>query len=157
MATYIPGHPPVPVVKFNLWTLLWSPFSTIHRIFTFITTFIPYLARFSLKATPARRQLPPQDTASRFIREFEELYGPDHIAFENRGYSDVTAYVKQNDLYLLVILLSDEHDDTPAFCRDVLCNDQLKEWLHSNDCVVWGGNVADSEAHTGITRLKLHS
>jgi len=46
------------------------------------------------------------------------------------------------------VLLSEEHDDTPQFCKEILCDEQLREWISSNDCVVWAGNVADSESHT---------
>jgi FAS-associated factor 2 len=144
-----PRHPP----KVTLWTLICSPFTTLHRILAFFTTFIPYISRFRVNSTPTRRQLPPQDTASRFVREFEELYGLRHIPFEQRGYADLTHHVKDNDVYLLVVLVSEEHDDTPAFCRDVLCDDQLSEWVRVNDVVVWGGNVADSEAHTGMNLI----
>lgn len=140
---------PRPLPKLTFWNLLWSPFVTLHRILAFIATLLPYLARLRLSSAPKRRQLLPQDTASRFIREFEELYGPSHIAFENRGYADVTRIVKERDMYFVVVLLSEEHDDTPSFCKDVLCDEQLRDWLHENDCLVWGGNVADSEAHTG--------
>jgi FAS-associated factor 2 len=52
-------------------------------------------------------------------------------------------------VFLLVILVSEEHDDTPAFCKDVLCDDDFREWVRENECTVWAGNVADSEAHTG--------
>jgi len=134
----------------TLWTLIRSPFATLHRILAFITTFIPYLSQFRLNSTPKRRQLLPQDTASRFVREFEELYGRRHIPFEQRAYADLTHHAKDNDVYLLVVLVSEEHDDTPAFCKDVLCDELLSEWVRGNDVVVWGGNVADSEAHTGI-------
>ena len=85
------------------------------------------------------------------MREFEERYGRDHVKFEERGYADVAKHVKENLLFLVVILVSEEHDDTPAFCKDILCDDALKEWLQSNECIIWGGNVADAEAHTGIT------
>jgi hypothetical protein len=98
---------------------------------------------------PPRRQLPPQDTASRFIQEFEELYGHRHINFEKCGYSEVTRRVTESDKYLLVILLSDVHDDTTGFCKEVCCDEGFQEWIHANDCLVWGGNIADSEAHTG--------
>jgi len=140
-------RPPPP--KLSFWTLLRSPFATVHRILTFITTLLPFLSRFSLRSTPRRRQLPPQDTASRFVREFEERYGSEHIKFEERGYADVTKHVKENLLFLVVILVSEDHDDTPGFCKDVLCDDALREWMQSNECIVWGGNVADAEAHTG--------
>ena len=145
--------PPRHTPKLSLWTLIYSPFTTLHRILTFIATLIPYLSRFRLNSTPTRRQLAPEDTASRFIREFEELYGRRHIPFEQRGYADLTNHVKQNDIYLLVVLVSEEHDDTPPFCREALCDERLSEWLRGNEVVVWGGNVADSEAHTGIAPI----
>jgi FAS-associated factor 2 len=136
--------------KMSLWSLLRSPFATVYRILTFFTSFIPFLSRFSIRSIPKRRQLAPQDTASRFVREFEERYGRNHVKFEERGYADVAKHVKENLLFLVVILVSEEHDDTPAFCKDVLCDDAMKEWLQSNECIIWGGNVADAEAHTGI-------
>jgi len=74
----------------------------------------------------------------------------DNIPFEQHGYADSMHHVKENDVYLLVVLVSEEHDDTPAFCRGVLCDEMLSEWVQGNDVVVWGGNVADSEANTGI-------
>jgi FAS-associated factor 2 len=144
--TAVPARPPP---KLTIWSLLCSPFTTIHRLLAFFTTLIPFLSRLSLKSIPTRRQLSPADTASRFIREFEELYGSRHIPFQGRGYADVTQHVKDADLYLLVVLISEQHDDASAFCKEVLCDEGLEEWIRTNDCVVWGGNIADSEAHTG--------
>jgi FAS-associated factor 2 len=135
----------------TFWTLLRSPFVTVYRILTFFTSLIPFLSRFAVRPARRRRQLPPQDTASRFVRDFEERYGPHHVKFEERGYADVAKHVKENLLFLVVILISEEHDDTAPFCRDTLGDEGLKEWLQSNECIVWGGNVADAEAHTGIT------
>ena len=54
----------------------------------------------------------------------------------------------------MVVLISEEHDDTAAFCKDVLCDEALSEWIRTNDCSVWGGNIADSEAHTGTIPLQ---
>ena len=147
-----PSHQPP---KFSLWSLLCSPFSTLHRILTFITTFLPFLSRFKLPSAPSRRQLSSQDSASRFIREFEELYGHQHIPFEAKGYTQVTQYAKDYDVFVLVVLLSDVHDDIPTFCREVLCDNVFTEWIRENECVVWGGNVADAEAYTGILTSSL--
>jgi len=68
----------------------------------------------------------------------------------NRGYAQVSQLSKEQDRYLVVVLVSEEHDDTPVFCREVLCDGAFSEWIRENECFVWGGNVADSEAHTGI-------
>lgn len=149
LLTCIAARPPPQ--KLTFWTLLRSPFTTIYRILAFITSFLPFISRFILPTTPTRRQLNPQDTASRFIREFEERYGREHVPFEDRGYAEVTQQVKVNLQFLLVILVSEEHDDTAGFCRDVLCDVELLNWVRVNECVVWAGNVADSEAHTGTT------
>jgi FAS-associated factor 2 len=134
--------------------LLRSTFTIFQRILTFITTFFPYLTRFGILSGPSRRQLAPQDTASRFIREFEERDGSEHVKFEEHGYAAMTHSVKENLGFLVIVLLSEEHDDTAGFCKDVLCDDQLREWLPRNDCSVWGGNVADAEAHTGTTFIE---
>jgi FAS-associated factor 2 len=147
-----PSRPPP---KLSIWSLLRSPFTTIQRILAFITSFIPFFSRFNLRFRPVRRQLAPRDAASRFIREFEELYGRRHIPFEDVGYAEATRRAKENLQFLMVVLVSEEHDDTAAFCKDVLCDDQLREWTTSNDCVIWAGNVADSESHTGTSLEKL--
>jgi len=141
--------PRPPPQKLTFWSLLRSPFTTLHRILAFVTAFFPFISRFTLPTTPTRRQLSPQDTASRFIREFEERYGREHVPFEDRGYAEVTKEVRTSLRFLLVILVSEEHDDTAGFCKDVLCDVELLNWVRANECVVWAGNVADSEAHTG--------
>jgi FAS-associated factor 2 len=118
-----------------------------------LTSLLPFLARLPLLHTPpTRRQLSPADTASRFQREFEEVYGPQHIPFEPaRGYAECTRRAKDEDRYLLVVLLSEVHDDTTSFCSDVLCDETFREWVREHEVICWAGNVADSEAHTGTT------
>jgi hypothetical protein len=135
--------------KVTIWTLIRSPFSTIRRIITYLTSFVPLIYRLNLHLNPERRQLPPRDTASRFIRQFEELYSSRHLPFADTGYAEVTRRCKEDLQFLMVVLVSEEHDDTTQFCRDVLCDDRLKEWIIAHECVIWAGNVADSEAHTG--------
>jgi len=58
---------------------------------------------------------------------------------------------------MVVVLVSEEHDDTPVFCREVLCDGVFSEWIRENECFVWGGNVADSEAHTGMVPFFLYA
>lgn len=48
------------------------------------------------------------------------------------------------------MLLSEVHDDTTPFCTDVLCDETFREWVREHEVICWAGNVADSEAHTGI-------
>ncbi|KAI7876546.1 hypothetical protein K492DRAFT_135209, partial [Lichtheimia hyalospora FSU 10163] len=47
---------------------------------------------------------------------------------------------------LLVVLQSDEHDDTDAFCRQTLTSTELIDYLQQKNVLVWGGNVRESEA-----------
>lgn len=147
------GPPPQPP-KFTFWTLLRSPFTTLHRLLTLLH----YLLRLSIFAspttTPKRRQLSPADTSSRFLREFEELYGQHHIPFAGgKGYAECTRTAKDVDRYLLVVLISEEHDDTAEFLRGVCCDEGFREWIFEEDVLVWGGNIADFEANTGTASL----
>jgi FAS-associated factor 2 len=48
--------------------------------------------------------------------------------------------------YLLVILSSEEHDDTDKFCHDTLTNPELIDFLNQQQVLVWGGNVRYTEA-----------
>ncbi|ORZ14517.1 hypothetical protein BCR42DRAFT_329118 [Absidia repens] len=48
---------------------------------------------------------------------------------------------------MLVVLSSDEHDDTEQFCRQTLTNEDLIEFIQSKNMLVWAGNVGQSEAH----------
>ncbi|KAL0078692.1 hypothetical protein J3Q64DRAFT_1645781, partial [Phycomyces blakesleeanus] len=47
---------------------------------------------------------------------------------------------------VLVILFSDEHDDTDSFCRNTLTSEHLIDTLQRMDFLVWAGNVSDPEA-----------
>ncbi|KAG9955924.1 UBX-domain-containing protein, partial [Aureobasidium melanogenum] len=59
--------------------------------------------------------------------------------------------------YLLVILLSPEHDDTAPFVRDTLLSPQIKEFTqnHISDMIVWAGSVQDSEAYQVANALNV--
>lgn len=50
--------------------------------------------------------------------------------------------------FLLVVLLSPEHDDTSSWVRDTLLSREVTDFINDpqNGIIVWGGNVQDSEA-----------
>ena len=50
---------------------------------------------------------------------------------------------------LCVVLLSDEHDDTPEFRRNVLTNPELVRVLTENEFIVWAGEIRQHEAYQG--------
>jgi FAS-associated factor 2 len=152
--------------------LLFLPFNLTYSIFTRVFGAIGYLfpviprllyRLFPLQSTRPnnsdRRPLNPRDTASRFIRDFEEDYNvePNTIPFFDNGYAQAFDLAKRDLKYLLVILLSPEHDDTTPFVRDTLLSPQVKEFIqaHASDLIIWAGSVQDSEAYQVATALNV--
>jgi FAS-associated factor 2 len=93
--------------------------------------------------------LMPRDTASRFRREFEEKYGHHDLPFFEDGFAQAHDVAKRDLKFLLIVLMSPEHDETDSFIRDTLLAPELVSFLNdpSNDVILWGGNVLDSEAY----------
>jgi FAS-associated factor 2 len=93
--------------------------------------------------------LMPRDTAARFKREFEEEYGGADLPFFDGGIAQAHDLAKKELKFLLVILLSPEHDDTASFVRDTLLAPDVANFIKdpSNNIILWGGNVLDSEAY----------
>jgi FAS-associated factor 2 len=99
--------------------------------------------------TSGRRPLNPKDTAARFIREFEEEYGTHGLSFLENGYAQSLDIAKKDLKFLLVVLLSPEHDDTSTWVRETLLSQQVVTFINepTNGIILWGGNVQDSEAY----------
>lgn len=151
--------------------LLFAPFNLIYRLlcgsFRLFGALFPFLPRFfNVTANPAlqgasrnttgRRALGPKDTAARFVREFEEQYGTNSIPFLENGYNMVLEKSHRDLKFLLVVLLSPEHDDTNGWVRDTLLSPEVTEFINDpqNNLIVWGGNVRDSEAYQVSNSLR---
>ncbi|KAJ5819365.1 hypothetical protein N7474_004956 [Penicillium riverlandense] len=151
--------------------LLFTPFSLVYRLlassFRLFGTLFPFLPRlFTTTVNPAlqgasrnttgRRALGPKDTAARFIREFEEEYGSHTIPFLENGYNMALEKAQRDLKFLLVILMSPEHDDTTGWVRDTLLAPEVVEFINDpqNNLLVWGGNVRDSEAYQVSNSLR---
>lgn len=91
----------------------------------------------------------PRDAAARFKREFDEEYGPNDLPFFEGGVAQAHDQAKKELKFLLVILLSAEHDDTATFVRDTLLAPEVVNFIKdpSSNIILWGGNVIDSEAY----------
>lgn len=92
----------------------------------------------------------PRDTAARFKREFEEEYGPETgLPFVETGFAQALDAAKKDIKFLLLVLMSPEHDDTESFTRETLLSADVKAFVNdsSNNIILWGGNVLDSEAY----------
>ncbi|KAG5991617.1 hypothetical protein E4U52_003469 [Claviceps spartinae] len=136
----------------------WRAASTLCRAFWYILSFLPSSIRpravtsrmtSGFKDTSGRRMLMPRDTAARFKREFDEEYGTSELPFYEGGFAQAHDLAKKELKFLLVVLLSPEHDDTVSFIRDTLLAPGVVDYLKNptNKIILWGGNVLDSEAY----------
>lgn len=62
------------------------------------------------------------------------------------GYDDAVKKAKEELKTLMAILISEEHDDTERFKREVLMDEELLDVLTKNSILVWGGDVRDRDA-----------
>ncbi|KAK7525837.1 uncharacterized protein IWZ02DRAFT_200358 [Phyllosticta citriasiana] len=133
-------------------------YSIVSKFFNVFSYLFPFLPRFiGTRAAPharrrdtsGRRPLNPRDTAARFIREFEEEYGAHEIPFFEGGYAQAFDLAKKELKFLLVVLVSPEHDDTASFIRETLLSPEVVAFIKNpaNNMIVWAGNVQDSEAY----------
>lgn len=151
------------LLPFNLaYTLFSRVLGTIGYFFPIVPRLLArfWSGRASQPSRDARRRpLSPADTAARFIREFEEEYGVTHgtLPFHEGGYAQAYDIAKRDLKYLLVVLLSPEHDDTTPFVRDTLLDPELSTFLKdpSNNIILWAGSVQDSEAYQVSSALHV--
>lgn len=91
----------------------------------------------------------PRDTAARFKREFDEEYGPSDLPFFEGGIAQAHDAAKKELKFLLVLLMSPEHDDTESFIKDTLLAPDVANYIKdpTNNIIIWAGNMLDSEAY----------
>ncbi|TDZ15481.1 UBX domain-containing protein 10 [Colletotrichum orbiculare MAFF 240422] len=145
--------------------LLLAPFSIgyslaskVFRTVFYLLSFLPRQIRpraitagpgTGLRSTNGRRMLMPRDTAARFKREFEEEYGNTSLPWFEGGIAQAQDLAKKDLKFLLVVLMSPEHDDTESFIRETLLAPDVVSFITdpANNIILWGGNVLDSEAY----------
>ncbi|ODH53294.1 hypothetical protein GX48_00490 [Paracoccidioides brasiliensis] len=158
-------RPPfLPAILFTPLSLLYKLLISSFRLFGALFPFLPrLLSNFAAagvqgarRDTSGRRPLGPKDSALRFIREFEEEYGSHAVPFLENGYNMALEKAHQELKYLLVILLSPEHDDTSSWIRDTILSKEVVDFINdsSNQILVWAGNVRDSEAYQVASGLR---
>ncbi|KPM39282.1 hypothetical protein AK830_g7286 [Neonectria ditissima] len=163
--------PQAPVTGRSPWLLglLLAPFgwgwraaSTLFRTLVYALSFLPASIRpravtsrisTGFRGTNGRRPLMPRDTAARFKREFEEEYGENELPFFEGGVAQAHDLAKKELKFMLVILMSPEHDDTESFVKETLLSQEVVEFIKdpTNNIVLWGGNVLDSESYQVAT------
>ena len=149
---------------------MFAPFNILFRIFSVpfrllghIFPFLPRLLSLSPNRAPTRSRLDtlgrkplnPRDTAARFSREFEEEYGNHSLPFFENGYAQAYDLAKNELKFLLVVLISPEHDDTSSFVRETLLSEEFVNYINHEQTrvILWAGNVQDSEAYQVSTAL----
>src|SRR3569833_2580440 len=105
--------------------------------------------RHGTRRTNRHRQQQPQVTAARFMRVFEEQYGSDSLPFFEGGYANAYDAAKKDLKFLLVVLLSPEHDDTETFVRDTLLAPEVEELILNSAIriILWVGYMRYSDAY----------
>lgn len=146
-------------VLFAPVSLIYTLFSKSFRLFGYLFPFLPRLwgrltasnvnTPSTRRSASGRRPLSPRDTAARFIREFEEEYGSHTLPFFENGYAQAFDAAKKDLKFLLVVLVSPEHDATASFIRDTLLSQPVADFIRNpaNNIILWAGNVQDSEAY----------
>lgn len=146
-------------------SLLYKLFSTAFGLFSYIFPFLPRVLGHSPPGgssrrsnTTGRKSLRPRDAAARLKREFEEEYGENNLPFFEGGYAQALDLAKKDLKFLLVILTSAEHDDTPSFIRETVLSPEVQSFVNnpSNEIILWVGDVRDSEAYQVSTALRCN-
>jgi FAS-associated factor 2 len=144
--------------------VLLAPFSFGYKLVSglvrsvfYILSFLPLpirpravsAMRKGWKNTNGRRMLMPRDSAARFKREFEEEYGEHNLPFFDGGHAQAMDAAKRDLKFLLIVLMSPEHDDTESFTRETLLAPEVVSFINdpANNIILWAGNVLDSEAY----------
>ncbi|KAI9248388.1 hypothetical protein BY458DRAFT_560158 [Sporodiniella umbellata] len=89
-----------------------------------------------------------------FMSRFESMYGKRHLAFLSLGYQQALEKAREEKRPLLIILQSEEHDDTDTFSRHTLTSPALIEYMAAQGILVWAGDVKEREVHEVSHDLK---
>jgi FAS-associated factor 2 len=95
----------------------------------------------------------PDQLAREFQQQFREQYGEKGPQFFEGSYSQALETAKKELQYLLVLLHSEDHDDTHQFCVETLSSEAFVQYIHEKNIIIWGGNIKFSEPYKVSTML----
>ncbi|KAJ7103788.1 hypothetical protein C8R44DRAFT_834579 [Mycena epipterygia] len=155
--------------------------SLLRFVFGVLRIPLPRPFAFNLAFFRPRRSAPRGDGgADRWVRELEEETGaqcisasgvnagPGPSTLSHRGtadrkvlpdftlgtYEEALRVCQRDARIACIVLVSEEHDDVPEFKRTTLTDPTLVRLLHTNDILVWGGDVRDREAYSASLKLQ---
>ncbi|EPQ51567.1 hypothetical protein GLOTRDRAFT_65747, partial [Gloeophyllum trabeum ATCC 11539] len=156
----------------TLYMLLRLPFGLAPTRFSSLT----FLRGFSA-ASP--KSVDPQSAADRWVRALEEETGATCISragllgsavedleaaaqdgkkvlpdFVVSSYEEALRRCEREARIGCVVLVSEEHDDVAEFKRTTLTDPKFVHLLHSNNFVVWGGDVRDPDTWSASQKLQ---
>ncbi|XP_075517894.1 plant UBX domain-containing protein 10-like [Primulina tabacum] len=153
------------------WKLITLPFSIVSSSLGLISGAIGFgiwaaggVLSYSLGMiglyVPARLGSAPPVSVSQsaaeavdFVSRFERNYGSARPNFLADSFMDALQRSRQEYKLLFVYLHSPDHQDTPVFCENTLCNDVFVAFVNEN-FVAWGGSVKASEGFKMSNSLK---
>ncbi|KAE8748558.1 hypothetical protein FOCC_FOCC004734 [Frankliniella occidentalis] len=88
-----------------------------------------------------------------FIRSYEENYGNQHPVFYQGSYHQALNDAKHELRFLIVYLHSDDHQDNIDFCRQVLKDESVIQYINTH-MLFWGCNVNSTEGYKVSQHLR---
>jgi FAS-associated factor 2 len=145
-------------------SIVYAILSRAFRLFGYLFPFLPRLfgriGGASQGSSPrhntgGRIALKPKDAALRLLREIEEEHGSNDLPFFENGYAQALDVAKRDLKFLLIVLISPEHDDTSSFMRETLFDPTVVSYIKdpANNILLWAGTVQDAEAYQVSTAL----
>ncbi|KAI8900289.1 hypothetical protein BC833DRAFT_582547 [Globomyces pollinis-pini] len=132
----------------SLLSILFTPLIWSYKFVWSIVSFAYYLLPFSnYNRIRNSQNNDPKNTAKTFIAYFKKRFGDKSPPFFEGSYTQALDIAKKDLKYLLVMLYSEDHDDTLKFCRETFVNDVFVGYLRRHEFLVWGGNIKDSEPY----------
>lgn len=136
---------PEPEQNFLITLLSW-PIGLLFNILMKVIYAPTYL--FSSYRTVAGGAPPDRrESGVEFTEFFEKHYGELHPNFLQTTYVKALEKAKKEIKFLLVFLISEEHDATDNFCRSTISSPELVSFLEENDVLAWAGNVKYTEGY----------
>jgi len=128
-------------------------FEIVKKIIRFGWDFLGSLVPFRLFFTGQNSLAPdPIRESQNFLDKFEREFGQDHPRFFVGSYSQAVQQAKREFKLLVIYLHSEQHVDTPTFCRDSLCSRPLTEFIDDN-LLFWASNINQSSEGYRVTQI----